>query len=177
MHITMTRDDLKGHYSERFVSGICSKVAEEGDFAGFVRQFMYDEDQQIVRNAFAALTKATNEQLLSLMPLMPQMVELAMSTKCPSIRRPLLGIIERLPMPKETVRTDFLDFCMDRMYSFQEAPSVQALCLKIAYKICANYPELMDELIRTLQAMEMDYYKPAVRSVRKRILSNKFKRL
>jgi hypothetical protein len=36
--------------------------------------------------------------------------------------------------------------------------------------MCKFYPELIDELIRTLKAMEMDYYKPAVKSVRKKIL-------
>ena len=35
--------------------------------------------------------------------------------------------------------------------------------------------ELMDELKRTIEAMEIDYYKPAVRSVRSRILSGKLK--
>ncbi len=35
--------------------------------------------------------------------------------------------------------------------------------------------ELMDELKRTLEAMEIAYYKPAIKSLRKRILSGKFK--
>ena len=37
------------------------------------------------------------------------------------------------------------------------------------------YPELMDELKRTLEAMEIDYYKPAVKGVRSKILSGKLK--
>ncbi len=35
--------------------------------------------------------------------------------------------------------------------------------------------KLMDELKRTLEAMEIDYYKPAIRCLRKRILSGKYK--
>ena len=35
--------------------------------------------------------------------------------------------------------------------------------------------ELMDELQRTLEALEIDYYKPAVKCLRKRILSGKFR--
>jgi len=41
--------------------------------------------------------------------------------------------------------------------------------------MCSFYPELMDELKRTLEAMEIDYYKPAVKSLRKRILSGKYR--
>jgi len=35
--------------------------------------------------------------------------------------------------------------------------------------------KLMDELKRTIEAMEIDYYKPAIRCLRKRILSGKYK--
>jgi len=35
--------------------------------------------------------------------------------------------------------------------------------------------ELMDELKRTLETMEIDYYKPAVKCARSRILSGKLK--
>jgi len=33
----------------------------------------------------------------------------------------------------------------------------------------------MDELKRTLEAMEIDYYKPAVKGLRKRILCGKYR--
>ena len=35
--------------------------------------------------------------------------------------------------------------------------------------------ELIDELKRTLEAIEIDYYKPAVKCLRKRILSGKYR--
>ena len=38
-----------------------------------------------------------------------------------------------------------------------------------------HFPELMDELKRTLEAMEIDYYKPAVKGVRNKILNGKMK--
>jgi hypothetical protein len=30
--------------------------------------------------------------------------------------------------------------------------------MKLAYRMCSFYPELMDELKRTLEAMEIDYH-------------------
>ena len=76
-------------------------------------------------------------------------------------------------MEEDDLRTDFLDFCLDHMQNPDEYPGIQSLSLKLAYKMCLFYPELMDELKRTLQAMEMEYYSPALRSVRNRILANK----
>ena len=57
----------------------------------------------------------------------------------------------------------------------EEFPGVQLISMKLAFRMCQFYPELMDELKRTVEAMEIDYYKPAVRSVRSRILNGKLK--
>ena len=69
---------------------------------------------------------------------------------------------------------DFLDFCFEHMVNIEEFPGIQTLCMKLAYRMCTFYPELMDELKRTLEAMEIDYYKPAVKCLRKRILSGQY---
>ena len=55
------------------------------------------------------------------------------------------------------------------------ARTAQTLCMKLAYRMCTFYPELMDELKRTLEAMEIDYYQPAVKCLRKRIFSGRYK--
>ncbi|MBQ0075432.1 MAG: hypothetical protein KBT34_14730, partial [Prevotella sp.] len=92
-----------------------------------------------------------------------------------SIRRALLGIILRLDMKADDVRTDFLDHCLGMMVDPNEVPSVQTLCMKLAYKMCKFYPELLTELICTLEAMEISYYTPAVKNIRSKILNNKYK--
>ena len=81
----------------------------------------------------------------------------------------------RLTLEEDDLRTDFLDFCFDHMVSIEEFPGIQTLCMKLAYRMCSFYPELMGELKRILEAMETAYYKPAVKCLRKRILSGKFK--
>lgn len=61
------------------------------------------------------------------------------------------------------------------MADVNEYPGIQSLCMKLAFRMSQFYPELMDELIRTVKGTEMEYYKPAVKSVRNRILSGKLK--
>ena len=70
---------------------------------------------------------------------------------------------------------DFLDFSFEHMVSVEEFPGIQTLCMKLTYRMCTFYPELMDELKRTLEAMEIDYYKPALKCLRKRILSGQYR--
>lgn len=86
-----------------------------------------------------------------------------------------MNIIERLEINEEDLQTDFLDFCLEHMVSIEEFPGVQTLCMKLAYRMCSFYPELMDELKLTLETMAIEYYKPAVKGLRQRILSGRYR--
>lgn len=169
----LTREQLKGSYSEGEALAIYNKVKETGEWLSFLKTFLHDEDYQVARNALWGLTKATDRELATLQPMLHELIDKALSEKNPSVRRLSLNIIWRLKMEEEDLRTDFLDFCLEHMQDPDEYPGIQSLCLKLAYRMCLYYPELMDELRRTLEAMEMEYYKPALRSVRNRILQNK----
>jgi hypothetical protein len=161
---------LTGICGEKEALAIYNEVKKHNDFIGFTRQYMHDEDYKVARNALWSMTKATNKELLQLLPIYNELIDLAMTTENSSVCRLTLNIIERLPMEEDDLRSDFLDFCLEQMTKLEGLPGIQSLAMKLAHRMCKFYPELMDELIRTLKAMEMDYYKPAVKSVRKKIL-------
>lgn len=169
----ITREKLKGSYSEGEALAIYNDVKAKGDFIGFCLQFMHDEDYQVARNALWGLTKASKQELSQLEPIKDKIINLAMSTDNSSVRRLSLNLVERLKMEEEEVRTDFLDFCFDHMTDINEFPGIQSLCMKLACRMCSFFPELTGELRRTVEAMEIDYYKPAVKSVRSKILKGK----
>lgn len=171
----ITRERLKGACSEGEALAIYQEVKASSDFAGYCRRYMHDEDYQIARNMLWSLTKATNEELSQLQPMLHELIDLAMQHENSSVRRLSLNVIERLTMTEEDLRTDFLDFCLDHMTRIEEYPGIQSLCMKLAHRMCKFYPELMEELIRTVRDMDIDYYKPAVKSVRNRILAGKLK--
>ncbi|MBR5656519.1 MAG: hypothetical protein IKW98_07545 [Prevotella sp.] len=171
----ITSERLSRAYSEGEALAIYNEVKQEGDFAAFARQLMHDEDYRVARNALWALTKASNQELEALQSMLHEFIELAMSSENSSVRRLSLNIIERLKMDEEDLRTDFLDFCFEHMSDIEEFPGIQSISMKLAFRMCKFYPELMDELKRTIEAMEIEYYKPAVKSIRNRILSGKYK--
>lgn len=171
----ITRDKLKGACSEGEAQAIYNEIRTANDFVGFAQQFMHDEDYQVARNSLWTLTKATDEELSQLQPILHELIDLALSAENSSVRRLSLNVIVRLQMNEEDLRTDFLDFCLEHMVDINEYPGIQSLCMKMAYRMSAYYPELMDELIRTVKGMEIEYYKPAVKSVRNRILAGKLK--
>ena len=171
----MTREELQGTHGEGDALAIYREVKHSGDFVGFALRFIYDEDYHVARNALWGLTKATDKELRQLQSIQDKLIDLAMTTESSSVRRLSMNIIVRLRMEKEEIRSDFLDFCLEHAVNPEEFPGIQSLAMKLAYKMCVFYPELMDELIRTLESMEMTYYKPAVKSIRGRILNGKYK--
>ena len=167
----ITEDRLRQTFSEGGAQEIYQDVKANGDFLGFARQYAFSEDYLVARSALWGLTKASKEDLSQLQVIQNELIDQAMKTKNSSVRRLSLNIVERLDMSEDDLRTDFLDFCFEHMIDVEEFPGIQSVCMKLAFRMCKFYPELMDELKRTLEAMEIDYYKPAIKCLRKRILS------
>ena len=173
--MAITSERLRQTFSEGGAQEIYQEVRATGDFLGFARRYVFDKDYRVARSALWGLTKATDEELSELQVIFNELIEQAMQTENSSARRLTMNIIERLEINEEDLRTDFLDFCLEHMVSIEEFPGVQTLCMKLAYRMCSFYPELMDELKLTLETMAIEYYKPAVKGLRQRILSGRYR--
>ena len=169
----ITRERLRQNFSEGGAQEIYQQIKSEGDFLGFTRRYAFDDDFRVARSALWGLTKAENAELAQLQIILHQLIDQAMQTENSSVRRLTLNVILRLKMDEDDLRTDFLDFCFEHMMSLDEFSGIQAVCMKLAFHMCQFYPELMDEFKRTLEGMEIDYYKPAVKGLRRKILSGK----
>ena len=173
--MAITSERLNQTFSEGGAQEIYQEIKAKGDFLGFAQRYAFDTDYRVARTALWGLTKAKDEELSELKVIYNELIDQAMQTENSSVRRLTLNIIEKLKMDEDDLRTDFLDFCFEHMVSIEEFSGTQTLCMKLAYRMCTFYPELMDELKRTLEAMEIDYYKPAIKCLRKRIFSGRYK--
>ena len=173
--MAITSERLNQTFSEGKAQEIYQEIKANGDFLGFAQRYAFDTDYRVARTALWGLTKAKDEELSELKVIYNELIDQAMQTENSSVRRLTLNIIEKLKMNEDDLRTDFLDFCFEHMVSIEEFPGTQTLCMKLAFRMCTFYPELMNELKRTLEAMEIDYYKPAIKCLRKRIFSGRYK--
>ena len=173
--MTINEDRLRQTFSEGGAQKIYQEVKATGDFLGFAHQYAFSQDYRVARTALWGLTKANKEELSQLQVILNEIIDQAMQTDNSSVRRLSLNVVERLEMSDEDLRTDFLDFCFEHMMDIEEYPGIQSVCMKLAFRMSKFYPELMDELKRTLETMEIYYYKPAVKGVRNRILNGKLK--
>ena len=91
--------------------------------------------------------------------------QLAMRTDTPSgLCRLLLGILLNLS-DDEILDVAFFNFLLDRMCDLQSPPGVQALAMKLAFRMSQVEPELHDEFCCILRNIELEYYSPGLRSV------------
>ena len=164
----------KAATSLREVLETYQEVKAKGNFLGFTQQYAFDSDARVARDALWGLTQATNEELSALQVILNDLIDQAMKTDNSSVRRLTLNIIERLKIDKDDLRTDFLDFCFEHMLNLEEPSGIQSICMKLACRMCRFYPELKDELKRTLEGMEIEYYKPSIKCIRKRILNGRY---
>ena len=171
----INEERLRQTFSEGGAQEIYQEIKSTGNFLGFARQYAFSQDYRVARSALWGLTKASKDELSQLQVILNEFIEQAMQTENSSVRRLSLNFIERLELYEDDLRTDFLDFCFEHMIDVEQFPGIQSVCMKLAFRMCKFYPELMDELKRTLEAMEIDYYKPAVKGVRNKILSGKLK--
>ena len=173
--MAITEERLRQTFSEGGAQEIYQEVKTTGDFLGFAHRYAFNQDYRVARSALWGLTKANKEELSQLQVIQNEFIDQAMQTDNSSVRRLSLNVVEKLRMSEDDLRTDFLDFCFEHMMDVEEYPGIQSVCMKLAFRMCSFYPELMDELKRTVEAMEIDYYKPAVKCVRNRILNGRLK--
>ena len=84
-------------------------------------------------------------------------------------KRLLMTLLFRQPL-SDPPRTDFLDFCLEKMMSTKEPPAVQALSMKLAYEMCRNIPELLQEFRVLLDMMESELQDASMRAAHKNVL-------
>ena len=96
-------------------------------------------------------------------PLQDELTERLLTCQHDGSKRLLLSILFNLPVT-EPVSVPLLNFCLDGMLSPDESIAVQALCIKIAYRLCTKEPELLHELRIVLESANMEFFSKAVNS-------------
>ncbi len=135
-----------------------------------VFQLMYDSNSGVAWHAAWAIEKISERYPELLNPdYLDRIISLSLITKNQGLLRTLLSILVNLPI-KEPIHVGLLNSCFDWMISQQQAIAVQALSLKLLYKICLIEPDLKPELLAYLENFEIEGLSPAMKATRANVV-------
>ena len=109
-------------------------------------QLTLDDYRRVAVNAlwtFTHFAAADNEWLYAKHD---QLIERAITEQDVTKLRLILTLLLRQPFDEETIRTDFIDFCLARITDARAPYAIRAQCIKLAYEQMRYWPELLDEL-------------------------------
>ena len=133
-------------------------------------RLIFDADKRVADNAAWVFTHFDAENNEWLYRKHDELIDETMKTASETKLRLILSILLRQPFPEEGIRTDFLDFCLRNMPAADRPTGIRALCMKLAYRQCRWFPELLAELETALSIMEPEFLTAGLRSTLKNVL-------
>ncbi len=167
---------LSSKLSRNFVDAIVVSVQNSPEDFGQLYSLIKSQDTKISWRAAWACEKLSESNPEWFIPKYEEITKLTFSTKHSGTKRLFLSILYNLPVPSE-FPVELYNFCLEKMLSPDEAIAIQALSVKLAYKIALKEPELLSEIRLYLENAEMEYFstgvKNCIRNVLKKINSSR----
>ena len=160
--------ELKTLLSGR-ISGNDAKALAKADFKEELFQLFFDEDKRTSDNAAWVMTHLPKTADAWLTERQNTLIDEAMRTESTTKRRLIMNLLERTTFERDQIRTDFLDFCFNKMLS-DEPVGVKTLAVKLTYAQSVHYPELLEEFNTALQMMEPEVLPLALRHIRNKMI-------
>ena len=166
------RENLLGKIGLNDIHEICFMTqGKENDYRKEeLYQFTFDEDDRVAFNALHALSHfdlANNEWLYSKHD---NLIDRVMKEKHVGKCRLMLNLLLRQPFKEDSLRSDFIDFCIAKITACAQPYAVRAYCMKLAYEQMKYYPELLEELRMALDMLEQETLSPGLLSAKRQIM-------
>lgn len=156
------------------INEICLLVQSEQNHSlkELLYQLTLDDDRRVAVNALWTFTHFALADNVWLFAKHDQLIERAITEQDVTKLRLILTLLLRQPFHEETVRTDFIDFCLTRLADPKSPYAVRALCIKLAYEQMRYWSELLDELHQTLDLISCEPLSPGLRSAWRQVMRN-----
>lgn len=141
---------------------ICDKNEAPGVDCLF--NLVADDDERVGYNALWVLTHLHSAFMPAIASHRDFLINKLLRTDHTGQKRLILNLLERLPVNKQNLRTDFLDYCLSKINS-GEPYAIRSLCIKLAFKQCRLYPELLAEFKQVIGMIDVANESPAINAV------------
>ena len=171
---SIPRDYREHHFrplSRHFVDQLVQVIFVNPSDMDIVYQLIFDPEEKIAWRAAWACQKISekypewfNDNQFN------EIVSLAISTSHGGLQRGCLSILLNLPIPV-SIPVEFINACFEFMVSAKSPISVQALSMKMLYRICRIEPDFKPELRAYLENVDSSLYSAGFNSTRRKVLN------
>ena len=164
------REHLYRPLSKLFVDKLALEVYANPDDFETVYKLIFDAEIKVAWRAAWACQKISekhpgwfSEKHFN------DLASLSISTSHGGLQRGCLSVLNNISLPNE-IPVDFINSCFEWMVSAKSPIAVQALSMKMLYRICKVEPDFRPELIAYLENINFEDYSPGFKSTRKNAL-------
>lgn len=169
----MNKDAINKRLSLSEIKVIVNRLHGDKQAIHQIYIMMNDENMRISYNAAWIMTHLCKEdKAMYLSRYKDELINLAIG-KLRIRRGLLLAILLDLPIEKEP-RTDLIIFCMSHIADKSEHDSSRSSMIKLTFRLCRPYPELLHGLQEILELLPPDL-PPCIRNARTKVLKQIYK--
>ena len=169
---TMLRSKLISRLSMPQIMEILALTQGEANHS--VKAALYrltqDAERRVATNALWVFTHFTEYDNEWLYAKHGALIDRCLAERDTTKLRLMLAILLRQPFGADTVRTDFIDFCLDCIADPQQPYAIRAQCIKLAYEQMKPWRELQDELRSVLELVAEKPLSPGLRSAWRQVM-------
>ena len=133
-------------------------------------QLTLDENNRVAFNALWALSHFDEANNPWLFQKHDDLIDRVLVEKNETKRRLMLSLLLRQPFEEESLRSDFIDFCIAKITACSQPYAIRCYCMKLAYEQMKYYPELLEELRMALDMLEQEVLSPGMLSAKRQIM-------
>ena len=133
-------------------------------------QLIFDEDERVATNALWVFTHFDMQNNEWLYAKHDDLIDRVLVEKNETKRRLMLSLLLRQPFEEESLRSDFIDFCIAKITACSQPYAIRCYCMKLAYEQMKYYPELLTELKAAIDMLEQEPLSPDLTSAKKQVM-------
>ena len=172
MRAEIMRNQLINRLSVNDIYSLCllTQGKENNCLKEELYQLTFDENDRVSFNALWALTHFDEANNLWLFQKHNELIDRVLAEKNETKRRLMLHLLLRQPFEEESLRSDFIDFCIAKITACSQPYAIRCYCMKLAYEQMKYYPELLEELRMALDMLEQEVLSPGMLSAKRQIM-------
>lgn len=150
---------------------VCGMVAENDAMLAELYRLTKDDNRRVATNALWVFTHLATAGDAWLASKRAELIDRVLQEGCDATRvRLMLTLLLRCEFRKDEVSAEFVDFCLEHTCASSQPYAIRALCMKLAYKQCCHYPELLAELKSILDVMAEEPLSAGLLSARRQVM-------